>query len=216
MGDKFKGEKTNEKNPTAAYYRLELHNLISNRNRVIWLDGDTLVYEDLKELIKIDMKGNYIMGFLDNRVNAIEKFGIENATVLCSGVLLLDLNLLRKNKISDKFKDFMLKERERIDQLDQTIINAVCQGKLGLLPPKYGVWNFFSKRIALIHNNRQRPHLKYNEDELIKDYFHPAIRHFVYKPFNKHSFFKDWSDYAKKTGYFDEINDNFLKKKEFY
>ena len=77
------------------------------------------------------MKGNYIMGFLDNRVNAIEKFGIENATVLCSGVLLLDLNLLRKNKISDKFKDFMLKERERIDQLDQTIISMFAKENYG-------------------------------------------------------------------------------------
>ena len=99
MGDKFKEAKTNQKIPTAAYYRLELHNLITNRNRIIWLDGDTLVFEDLKELIIIDMKGNYIMGFLDNRINALEKFGIANATVLCSGVLLLDLNLLRKNNI---------------------------------------------------------------------------------------------------------------------
>ena len=206
MGDKFKGEKTNQKIPTAAYYRLELHNLLSNKNRAIWLDGDTLVFEDLQELIKIDMKGNYIMGFLDNRINALKKFGINNATVLCSGVLLLDLNLLRKNKISKKFEDFMIKERKKIDQHDQTIINVVCQGKLGVLPPKYGVWNFYVKKIALRHNNKQRPHLKYNEDEFIKSFFHPAIMHFVYKPFNKYSFFKEWSDYAKRTGYFDECS----------
>ena len=44
------------------------------------------------------MKGNYIMGFLDDRVNALEKFGITNETVLCSGVLLIDLNFSEKTK----------------------------------------------------------------------------------------------------------------------
>ena len=88
-----------KKNKTMApaYYRLDIHNVLSRLNRAIWLDGDTLVFEDLTNLINIDMKSNYILGFLDSGVNHMEEFGLKNSTVLCSGVLLIDLDSLRKN-----------------------------------------------------------------------------------------------------------------------
>ena len=46
------------------------------------MDGDTAVFDDLTELININMKGNYIMGFLDSIPEAIDKFWIINSTVL--------------------------------------------------------------------------------------------------------------------------------------
>ena len=162
MGNKYKIADTNKKIPTAAYYRLELHNLLPNVNRIIWMDGDTVVFEDLTELITLDMKGNYIMGFLDSLPDAIERFGIKDATVLCSGVLLLDLDALRKNKMTDKFNKFIKANLGKINQHDQTVINVVCQGNLGTLPPKYGIWSFEDEAYALKHNERQRPWLKYN------------------------------------------------------
>ena len=115
MGDKFKDEKTNKKITTPTYYRLELHNLLPNVDRIIWMDGDTAVFEDLTELITLDMKGNYIMGFLDSIPEAIERFNISNATVLCSGVLLMDLDALRKNNMTEKFTKFMVEQKDKIN-----------------------------------------------------------------------------------------------------
>ena len=210
MGNKFKGEKTNTKITTPAYYRLELHNLLPNVDRVIWMDGDTAVFEDLTELITLDMKGNYIMGFLDSIPEAIERFNIKNATVLCSGVLLMDLNALRNNNMTEKFTKFMIEEKEKINQHDQTVINVVCQGKIAPLPPKYGIWSFEAEKYALMHNNRQRPHLRYNKDEFVKAYYHPAILHYVWpKPFWKKKrpiFNKEWWNYAQKSGYYNEVS----------
>ena len=96
MADKFKKVDVNKKIPVSSYYRLELPSLLPDINRIIFMDGDTAVFEDLTELITIDMKNNYIMGFLDSMPDAIESFGVKNATVLCAGVLLLDLDALRK------------------------------------------------------------------------------------------------------------------------
>ena len=50
-----------KKNKTmaSAYYRLDIHNVLSRFIRAIWLDGDTLVFEDLTNLINIDMKSNF-------------------------------------------------------------------------------------------------------------------------------------------------------------
>ena len=41
MGDKFKGLDTNIKIPTAGYYRLDLHNLLPDVDRIFYMDGDT-------------------------------------------------------------------------------------------------------------------------------------------------------------------------------
>ena len=42
-----------KKNKTMApaYYRLDIHNVLPRLNRAIWLDGDTLVFEDLTNFI---------------------------------------------------------------------------------------------------------------------------------------------------------------------
>ncbi len=209
MNDKYKNETLNNRLKTPCYYRLELHNLLPNINKIIYLDGDTGIFEDLTELINIDMKGNYILGFLDSLPNAIEKFGIPNATVLCSGVLLMDLDALRKNNMTEKFNKFIAEQKEKINQQDQTIINVVCQDKISTLPPKYGIWCFEAKIHALKHNNRQRPWLKYNEEEFLKAYSHPAILHYVWpKPYWRRKrpiFNKEWWDYAKRSGFLDDV-----------
>ena len=143
MGDSYIGYDTNIRIPTAGYYRLSLHNLLPNIDRILYMDGDTAVFQDLSELITLDMKGNYILGFLDSSFpNLLEKYGVKNATVLCSGVLLMDLSALRKNNMTEKFNEFLDKYIGNIDQHDQTTINVVCQEKISYLPPKYGLWNF--------------------------------------------------------------------------
>lgn len=125
MGNQYSDLNINFKIKTPAYYRLSLPNLLLHEERIIWLDGDTLIFEDLKELIEFDMKGNLIMGFLDDRPDAIKSFGLENATVICSGVLLMDLVGLRKYGFSNKTRDFISRNKYNLTQHDQTIINVV-------------------------------------------------------------------------------------------
>lgn len=214
MGIKFQGVKITDRVKTPAYYRLELPDLLPNISQIIYMDGDTLIFEDLTELIEINMKDDYVYGFLDERINALRKYGIENGIYLCSGVLLMNLNALRKDNISEKFIEFLNKEKDRIDQNDQTIINVVCQEKIGTLPPKYGIWNFPDKSYAKRHNKLQRKKVQYNSDEFEKAYLHPSIIHYVFKPFGKEKkyLYNEWWDYAKRTGYYNEIYDLYLNK----
>lgn len=209
MEDKYKNEKTDKRIKTPAYYKLSLHDLLPNVKRAVWLDGDTGIFGDLTELINYDMGKNYMMGFLDSLPGAIDKFGIQNATVLCSGVLLIDLEALRKNNITEKFNKFMIEEKDNINQHDQTIINVVLQENIGPLPPKYGMWCFEAKIHALKHIRRQRPHLQCSEGEFIDAYYHPVIMHFVWpKPYwrrKKPVFNNEWWNYARKSGYYQDI-----------
>ena len=154
------------------------------------------------------MKGNYILGFLDSNIDGIKKYGIENATYICAGVILIDLSALRKNNISEKYDKFLDKNLGKLEQHDQTTINYVCHGKISTLPPKYGIWNFYSF-IELQNHCNQLTWLKYNKHELLLAYESPGILHYVAgKPFlmksNKY-FFNEWWEYARKTGYYEEI-----------
>ncbi len=214
MGNKFKEKVINiGRRSIAVYYRLELHNILINVDRIIWLDGDTLIFGDLSELIALDMRGNYILGFLDNNLEALKEFNITNGVIICSGVLLMDLDALRKNNISEKYNKFLKENFGRIKQHDQTTINFACQGKISALPPKYGIWNFPNVKLAIDHNNIQLPYLKYNENDFIFSYYYPVILHYVQKkPFLRdHTkiFYDEWWKYAKKTGFYDEISKNF-------
>ena len=211
MEDKFKNADINNKITTSTYYRLALPNLLPDVNRIIWMDGDTAVFEDLTELITIDMKNNYIMGFLDSLPDALEIFGIKNATVLCAGVLLLDLDALRKNNMEEKMNKFINDNLGNIYQHDQTVINVVCQNNIAPLPPKFGMWGFEVKKFALEHNERQKPWLKYDHEEFVKAFHHPAIVHYIWpKPFWQKLKLKivshnKWWNYASISGFYDYI-----------
>ena len=190
------------------YYKIELPDLLPNVNKIIWMDGDALILEDLTELFNLDMNSNYIMGFLDSPDSLIS-YNINNSTVISTGVLLMDLEALRKNYFTEKFINFIIEENKNINQYDQTVINVVCQNKIAPLPPKYGMWSFQSETLALKHNEKQKPNLRYNKDEFIKAYYHPAILNYIWsKPFMRRAtpiFYNDWWKYARKSGYYLEI-----------
>ena len=165
------------------------------------------------------MKGNIIMGFLDRRSNALQSFGFKRATVICNGVLLMDLDGLRKYGYSKRIKDFIDKNKKRLVQHDQTIINAVMQGKISPLPPKYGIWGWKNKITAKNHLKRQWPELRYNETEYFYALDHPAIIHYAgKKPFWRinTAFEKEWWNYARLTGYYNDIySKSPIPKKKF-
>ena len=129
---KFKNAKLSHHIKTiAAYYRLILPELLPNINKIIYLDGDTLTLDDLKEMYDINMDNYYYKGFLDIY---IEEFLPNNNNYICSGVLLINLENLRKDDIINKMYDYMIKNNDNLEHHDQTIINGVCSEKIGILP----------------------------------------------------------------------------------
>ena len=216
MVDMFTEQKTF---PITKYYRLALHDKLPNIDKIIYLDGDTIIFQDLTDLINLDMKGYYILGFLDNLFWALEMYKIKDAIVLNTGVLLMDLKALRDFNTTEKFREFMMKYNNSVIQEDQTIINVVLQKYINKLPPKYGIWGFDNIQLALEHNKVQRPKFKYNIETYKMAFELPAIVHFTgSKPFNNKNatYYLDWWNYAKKTKYYDKIYEYSLSKNYSY
>ena len=210
MQDRFKGANDKGHITTPAYYRLALSSLLPNLDKIIWLDGDILSFYDLSEMFNLDMEGYYYRGFLDNNqngINRMKEFGVKDDFYICDGVMLVNLQELRKDNVEDQFNKFIKENNDKLLQHDQTVVNTVCHGKIGTLPPKFGIYNLGSEEGVKNYNNKLPSDNRYNEKEILEAFRNPTIIHCVAKPWKDQTvtFTQEWFKYAKLTNYYDEI-----------
>jgi hypothetical protein len=86
----------------------------------------------------------------------------------------------------------------------------VLHGRIDLLPPKFGIWNYLNRERVLNHNyyrNKKLGIKAYSNYEILKGWRRPSIIHYVgKKPWErkiifkrKSRFFEKWWEYAKKS-----------------
>ncbi len=206
MGNKFKDAKTDERIPTASYYRLLLSSLLPDVNKIIWLDGDTITLKDLSKMYKLDMSDYYYRGFLDWSPDTVKNFNVENDHYICAGVMLINLDKLHRDNMEEKFYNFINENNDKLIQHDQTVINVVCYENIGILPPQYGTFNI-SDELVSPYVNQLKAKDKYTLEEVLNARENPEVLHFVWKPWKDVNvpFSNIWFEYAKKTLYYDEI-----------
>jgi lipopolysaccharide biosynthesis glycosyltransferase len=222
LTNKYLSNARTNRYPITTYYRLFLAKIIPNINRIIYLDGDTLVFTDLTEMYNLNMNNNIILGFVDCSYKKAEIFGIKTYKYITAGVLLINLKKVREKNITQRFIDFINNNKKKLIQEDQTVINIVLHKRIGLLPPKFGIWNFSNKEKVLRHNyykNKKLGIKAYRDDDILKGWRQPSILHFVSKkkPWKKFQFntsirfFQEWWEYAKKSEEYENII-KYLKK----
>lgn len=197
---------------TPAYYRLSLSSLLPNLDKIIWLDGDTIILKDLQSMFDLDVEDYYYSGFLDDHAEKLNTFGVECERYICSGVMLVNLKKLRLDDMVLKFKNFIEENNDKLVQHDQTVINYVCRGKLGKLPPKFGMFNLYgTAKECRAYSDKLDFEDKYTPEELEKSFNELVIIHCVMKPWRNpnYAFGKTWWDYAKKTDFYQEILDKY-------
>lgn len=207
MEDKYKNANDKGHVTTPAYYRLSLSELLPKLNKIIWLDGDTLTLRDLKEMYEIDMSGYYYKGFLDDNVYGVKNF-VDNDHCICSGVMLVNLEELRKDNMVEKFERFIEENNDKLIQHDQTTINAVAYKKIGKLPLRYGMFaGLCDLESITLHRNNLIAKDNYTDEEIIDGLNNLTVVHCVSKPWKSKGvgFFKQWWEYAQKTDFYEEI-----------
>jgi lipopolysaccharide biosynthesis glycosyltransferase len=109
--------------------RCALATMLPDEKRILWLDCDTIVDEDISDLFEMDLNGYCYAGVLEPQKSK-DVFRYINA-----GVLLCNLELLRG----------MCKEQEmiaflnvcKLNWIDQDIINILCQGRIRVIESIY-------------------------------------------------------------------------------
>lgn len=145
-----------------TYYRFLLPQLLTDEARTIYMDVDVLVFGDLAPFWETDLGDAILGGVLDveKPCAALERhrqgLGLPpNAPYVNAGILLMDLDGLRRFHFTEKCFAATAELGPRIAFVDQDPINVVAHGHLCLLPKR---WNFQDKRL---HGER------------------PVIRHFA-------------------------------------
>ena len=121
----------------AMFYRLDIHMLIHNVDKILYLDCDVIVNASLKELFEIDITNYYILAVKD--LNFVHTNMDTNKLYFNSGVLLINSKLWLDNDVSKLFKDYYLNNCKNIYG-DQDILNYCLKGKVKYIDY---IWNYF-------------------------------------------------------------------------
>lgn len=121
----------------AALIKFNLPNLLKEIDKVLYLDGDIIVREDLSDLFNIELESSFgavcpDTGSLYSGNANVKRF----KNYFNSGVMLLNLKKLREEKATDKL--FELKMQSKNESLmDQNVFNEYLNGKVSLISPEY-------------------------------------------------------------------------------
>ena len=197
---------------TAIFYRTMLQNLLVNETKALYLDCDTIIYRDLTELYNYNIEDKYYTGAYES--GPMRKYGSNLKDFINSGVILINLENLRKDNIFPKMMQFLRDHNGHLNLLDQDAINVVCNAKNGFFPKEYvstGVCDpntlNYLKGINRSNKNEDKKQINYKNN--------PYVFHFISydKPWYGiakgkllcYDFFPRFYEYARKSSYYFEI-----------
>lgn len=207
-----------------TFYRLLIPNFLKQYDKCIYLDGDTICCNDIFELYNTDLEDNFmaaskgaIMNF--NKLSVAEILDIPDATdYINAGVLVMNLELMRKKNMVEKFIEC---SEKGYPCQDQDVLNKCCYGKIKLIPMKNNVYcNVFSAPKII---TKQR----FNDKEIEEAVKNPVIIHYpreYSKPWKNKNAVEGyrWWKYAEqaidenKLTLLRDTADNWLKRYDYY
>lgn len=200
-----------------TYYRLLTPDLFHNYDKILYLDSDVVVVEDVAELYNIDIEG-YLIGAtydthvvsycsqkppLEQREYNIKTLKLDNPEeYFQAGVSLFNIKEFR-NKHEDGYLISKALKSE-LRWLDQDLINMVCKGKIKRIPNK---WN------VMVANTAPYIDEYYLPEDLRKEYFqsrlNPGIIHYVGRAIpcytTKPDLYEYYWKYARQTPFYEII-----------
>ena len=215
MNNSFDYAKTRNEKPKSIYYPLKLPDILPMIKKVIFLDGDTLTFKDLSEFYNLNITNKYYLGMLDANPYNGDGYKKKIKYYINSGVLLCNLQELRKDNMTLKFDEWLKIHHATMKQHDQTVINVVANEKNSIFPPKYCTYDYF-KDIGNLNLYLKRTRIKLDPEEVKKSRKDPYILHYIVagKPWRTRILTSGrkgvdelWSEIAKKSRFIKLIND---------
>lgn len=172
----------------AMYYRYLFGEMLPKEiTKIIYMDADIICKGDILPLWQTDLQGKVLGAVRDwGEEKSCKRIGLKNGRYFNSGVLLLDLQKWRQQKMTQKLFTWLAEVGStKILWGDQDALNGVIDGQFAELPKKYN---------CIIINNAT---LKAKQETVIVhyvDYVKPW--HIYYADSAERQLF--W-DYAKKS-----------------
>lgn len=168
--------------PVSAFTRLYSGKLLpKNLNKVLYLDCDTIIKGYIGELEDWDVSGKVFWGIKDCIGKEYKKnIGLKpDGLYVNAGVLLINLNDLRRVDINKRLSTYMTKYERLINYADQDVLNGVFKNHIGVLPPQYDVMTIATTYTYKEIQTLRRPTNYYSEEELHAAVKNPIIIHYT-------------------------------------
>lgn len=192
-----------------TYFRLFIPELYPQYDKVLYLDSDIVILSDIADLYNIDMEDNLVAAAPDDVIQTIEVFqeyaekvvGVADYhNYFNAGILLMNLDALRKFKFQEKFLYLLETVKFSVAQ-DQDYLNRLCKG-----------------RVKLIENTWDR--MPIGGDSVKREDLHLIHYNLAFKPWHfEDILYKEFFwEYAQKTEYFDiiqKIKENYTEEDKF-
>lgn len=134
----FAGFPESSRYPKQIYYRLAAPLLLPQElERILYLDVDTVVINSLQPLYDMDFDGNYYIACTHTRefltkLNQARLKSEKAVAYINTGVLLLNLTLLRQKTSMAEIRDYASERRRALILPDQDILTALYGDKVKL------------------------------------------------------------------------------------
>lgn len=205
----------------ASYFRLDIANILDeNIEKIIYLDCDLLVYDDIEKMWQLDMGGKPVAATCDLGIMASARvrkqknkfIGLPfDAPYFNAGVLIMDLKKWRDGNYAEAI--IALATQNKYPNHDQDALNKFFMNNWQEIPLRWDVippvFNLFLKIVT-------KPDLR---KKAIEAKLNPAIFHYAggYKPweYEIHDGFNDkYYEYLKLTEYKDAKMPQFDKRRK--
>ena len=192
-----------------TYFRLFISNLYPQYNKAIYLDSDIVLLTDVAELYNEDIGDNLVGAVPDDIIqqNKVFQEYVEKVVGVASyknyfnaGMLIMNLDQLRKNKFQEKFLYLLENVKYSVVQ-DQDYLNRICKGRVKLLDLGWNVMPNATKEIS--------------EDDIKLIHYNYQYKPWHYDNIPYGNYF--W-DFAKKTEFYDKlqkIKNNFTDEMKY-
>ena len=145
-----------------------LPEIFNNLDKILYLDSDILVQDDLSELFNIDISDFYSAAVKDilckvNKQHML-KYNIQNEYYFNSGVLLLNLELMRQNNTANSLIEYRINNKNHF--MDQDTFNAVLGHKVKYISYKYNFLNYYLEKMSIKELEDFLESIKGLEDEI--------------------------------------------------
>lgn len=182
ISEEISMEVSADRGSLSQYARLFISSLLPESiKKVLYLDCDILVLKSVKEIWNLDLHGNTVAALMDAfsryyRVN----IGLNPEDVMFnSGVMLVDLEKWKKQKIEEKLLKFISQKNGNIQQGDQGVLNAILSDDTYCFEPCFNsvsIYFDFSYDELLVY---RKPPVFYNRSQIKKAVEEPYIVHFT-------------------------------------
>lgn len=169
-----------------TYSKLLIHNLIPDKNRLIYIDGDTVVVGDITVLGSLDMHGKPIALAYDCCQNRYKKFISidENEGYYNAGIMVFDIDKWKERRCMERIIDHISHVRSEYPLADQDFFNVVLHGDIYRLDMKY---NYLSQYFLYPFNGLRKVYdlddnYFYTKDEYV-DPSQAVVLHFCGQTF---------------------------------